>query len=119
MNIFKRIVQSIIHPLDALKVAEGYYSYCDSCDKIISGWIGSTGDYENITRTCIPCCEKEREGLEFKFENDDKEKQRIEYNAYDKDGNKVGQTVRIAYFTEEQINRLEEVKDKLRKEGKI
>lgn len=103
MSTLKRIIQSVLHPFDAIKVAQGYYAYCDSCDKIICGWLGSVDKDGITTRTCSACCEKENEGLEFRYENKDEEKQTVEYNAYDKNGNKVGRTVTISYFTKEQI----------------
>lgn len=55
---------------------------------------------------------------EYKFENADKEKQVIEYNRY-VDGVKVGNTVLVSYFTPEQVKHIDEVKEKMRQEGKL
>lgn len=50
--------------------------------------------------------------MELKFENNDKEKQRVDCNAYDENG-KLHHTVRIAYLTKEQIDFLDTIKERL------
>lgn len=52
--------------------------------------------------------------IEDRFENDDKDKQVVEYNRYE-DGVKVG-TVKLSYFTAEQVKEIEKIKAELENE---
>ncbi len=113
MNL-KRITYSLAHPAQARLEAEGKAAFCDTCDKIVSGFMCGTKDGISVY-TCLECCDKENEGKTFKYENNDKEKQVVEYNSYDKDGNKLG-GVNIHYFTEEQIEEIEKIKEQIAKE---
>ncbi len=91
-------------------------STCDYCHKNVSSFMGGVGTEENgykNTVQCIPCCDKENEGIEFKWENQDEEKQIIEYNAY-KNGEKI-RGINVSYWTEEQISRHEKIQEQLNK----
>jgi hypothetical protein len=93
-------------------IKENGQEKCNSCGLYISSWLGGINDKGNIIRTCVPCCNKENEGIEFKYENDDPVKQVIEYNAY-KDGVKVGNTLRIGYFTPAQCDAFDKITEEI------
>lgn len=112
MNV-KRILYSLTHPRQAMLASEGKAAFCDSCDKIVSGFIG--GKHNGVTiRTCLECCDKENKNKVFKYENRDEEKQTVEYNSYDKEGKKLG-GVKISYFTDEQFEKIEKIKESINK----
>lgn len=56
----------------------------------------------SIVILSIPKRKKQEPVVEYRWENDDKEKQIVEYNKY-VDGIKTGRTVRFSYFTEAQM----------------
>ena len=117
VNIFSKLFSNTKRVYKTIAKKEGE-ELCTSCGNIISAWLGGTDSDGNIVRTCMSCCDKENEGVEFKFENDDPVKQVVEYNAY-RDGVKIGKTVRIGYFTQAQIDETYRVAEQLRKEGKL
>ena len=95
-------------------------SQCDHCYKNVSTFMGGTGTRENNykhTVQCMECCEKENEGIEFKYENKDEHAQTVEYNGY-RDGEKIGPGVRIHYFTDEQVKEIEKIRDEIQKDAK-
>jgi hypothetical protein len=113
-KFFLRLWHSILQPKEAVNAASGTSSYCDTCNKPISSWIGSVDKNHNITRTCIPCCEIESAKYDYKWENNDAKKQVVEYNAYDKEGTRVS-SVKVGYFTDSQIEEIEKVKQEIYK----
>lgn len=110
-KICQQFLKLLFKPKSIVDLTQGA-ELCDVCHQPCFGWLGSKDENNNIKRVCIPCCELESKKYEYKWENKDVKNQTIDYNAYDKNGNKVN-TLKVGYFTQEQIDELHSIQEKI------